>query len=577
MKTDRKILVIALDGAPFDRIHSWAREGKLPTFKKLIDSGVSGRLKTTLPPDSLTAWSSFMSGKNPGKHGIYDFTYHRFGSFKEIPVNATVRHGRSIFRILSDAGKSVGVINVPVTYPPEEVNGFFIAGFPLPRGFDYTYPPDLKFELLERGWNLDDVAAQSYYEGNLENFLQGLYSRLENRAQAMLHFMRERKCHFFMVHFLETDKVQHDFLVYTIKKQKGERSRLVEKYGDAVLTLFQKVDRVLDRVLKELDKNTVLILASDHGFTLSRGVVVNLNNWLVREGYMKFKKTPIVRLKRLLYRIGFTPANLYRLLPSALKGRLRKRFDEKYFSLPSRKERLDPIGLLNLLLRKTYFLTFDDLDWSETKAYCFGGGNHIYINLKGKEAQGIVEPGNRYRNVRDEIIAKLREGIPAPSTGQDTIERVHKKEEVYWGPRSNEAPDITVTFKDFQYLGSGSPIFYSDEVVESQYTLFPHYKGFHTRYGLLVMLGEGIKRGEAVENAEITDLAPTILYLLGEPIPSDMDGKLLRQCFRERFLKKHPVRYAKVPVKPAKPVRKGLTPEEEEAMLERLRAMGYVD
>ena len=147
-KTPRRVLVIGLDGASFDLIHPWIEQGLLPTFKKIIEQGASGPLTTIIPPLTGPAWISFMTGKNPGKHAVYDFVIRSNRGYTGIPINASHRDGESLWRIFSDAKKRVGVFAVPATYPPEPVNCFMVTGMLTPaQASDFTYPIGLRAEL----------------------------------------------------------------------------------------------------------------------------------------------------------------------------------------------------------------------------------------------------------------------------------------------------------------------------------------------------------------------------------------------------------------------------------------------
>src|SRR5262249_787704 len=147
---DKKLLVIGLDGASFNVLDPLIEQGRLPTIKALIERGTRADLETTFPPITAVAWSSFMTGKNPGKHGIFEFV-SRNGSTRELAVNASLREGNAIWDVLSDAGKRVVVHNFPCTYPPREVNGLLISDFMTPAGRrDYAFPPSLLAEIESR-------------------------------------------------------------------------------------------------------------------------------------------------------------------------------------------------------------------------------------------------------------------------------------------------------------------------------------------------------------------------------------------------------------------------------------------
>ncbi len=139
-----RVIVIGLDGATFDLILPWVKEGCLPTFKRLMEEGVWGELKSTIPPLTGPAWSLFMTGKNQGKHGIFDFMVRNPEGYDWITINATFRKGRSFWNFLEEEGRRAIVFNVPVTYPPEHGKGAMVSGFLTPPGAeDFIFPPEL--------------------------------------------------------------------------------------------------------------------------------------------------------------------------------------------------------------------------------------------------------------------------------------------------------------------------------------------------------------------------------------------------------------------------------------------------
>ncbi|MCX5896559.1 MAG: alkaline phosphatase family protein [Proteobacteria bacterium] len=124
-----KVLIIGLDGATFTLLKPWMDQGYLPAIRELVENGASGNLRTVVPPITGPAWSSFMTGVNPGRHRIYDFLIRDEHTGKDIPINARLRRGKAFWEYLSEAGKRVVVLNVPVTYPPVPVNGVMISDF----------------------------------------------------------------------------------------------------------------------------------------------------------------------------------------------------------------------------------------------------------------------------------------------------------------------------------------------------------------------------------------------------------------------------------------------------------------
>ncbi len=182
-----RVLVIGLDGGTFDLILPWVQKGHLPVFKKLMQEGVWGELQSTTPPLTGPAWSSFITGKNPGKHGIYDFMRRNPEGYNWITFNATQRSGISFWRLLGDHGKKVIVFNVPGTYPPEKVNGVLISGYLTPpKASDFVFPAELKRELeKEIGFRSTFYPGATYSLGREERFIQAIEEMTERKILAV--------------------------------------------------------------------------------------------------------------------------------------------------------------------------------------------------------------------------------------------------------------------------------------------------------------------------------------------------------------------------------------------------------
>jgi len=204
-----RVLIIGLDGATFDLIMPWVQEGRLPTFERLIREGASGEMESVIQPITAPAWASFLTGKNPGKHGIYDFYRREPGSYNMRPVNRNRVVGKTLYELLSEGGKKVGMINVPMTYPPRPVNGFIVTGMMTPPGASFAYPPQLQRELLTRGYR---VELDTWYKsGKEKEFFKELMGVLKRREEAFLALMEGRPWDFLVCVFRATDLVQHHF------------------------------------------------------------------------------------------------------------------------------------------------------------------------------------------------------------------------------------------------------------------------------------------------------------------------------------------------------------------------------
>lgn len=547
-------MIIGLDGVPLSIIRRWAEGGYLPTLRRLMEGGAVGHLRSTIPPTSGPSWSSFVTGMNPGKTGIYDFLYRREGTYHFPPVNASQRGGTTMWRYLSDAGYRVGVLNLPMSYPVEEINGFMVSGWMTPyAATDYIYPPELAAELEGVVGNYRIYPTETFTEGRRESFLKASYDLLEMRTKTAVHLASTRAWDVFLTVFFDTDRLLHQLWHYLEPdhpwREDGEdREPVVRDY-------FQKVDESIARLLACTDEETQVVILSDHGMGRANNFIV-LNNWLLEMGLLKLKRDPWTRLKELTFRRGFTLRNVHQIA-----DRLGLAQQAEYVA-----------GYFVDHLLKLAFLSFLDVDWSHSRAYSFGRHlGSIYINVKGREPQGIVERGAEYEAVRDEIEALAHE-FRDPRSGRQLIGEVLRREEIYSGPYMDQAPDLILRPKEPSDIFFGLADFGHRATVSTVY----RYSGMHRDYGMLVMSGPGIRPGAEIEGAVIQDIAPTVLHVMGLPVPSDMDGQVLEDAFAEGFMDAYPLQVAESSGDDRMSDEAGYTQEGEKEILERLRGLGYM-
>ena len=554
MHKAQKIMIIGLDGVPLELIQRWAGGGSLPNLRRLMDGGAVGPLRSTIPPTSGPSWSSFVTGMNPGKTGIYDFLYRREGTYSFPPVNASLRGGTTIWRYLSDAGYRVGVLNIPMSYPVEPVNGFMVSGWMTPyKATDYIYPPDLAGELEREIGNYRIYPTETFAENRKESFLKATYDLLEMRTRTALYLARTRPWDLFMVVFFDTDRVLHQLWHYLDPDHPWRTDR--EDREGVVRDYFHQVDESIGRLLEYADEETLVIILSDHGMGRANNFIV-LNNWLLDIGMLCLKRDPWTRLKEWMFWRGFTLRNVHRLLDRAGLAR-----QAEYVA-----------GYFVDHLLKLAFLSFLDVDWSRSRAYSFGRHlGSIYINLKGREPQGIVAPGAEYEAVRDEI-ERLACEFRDPRTGRLLIGQVLRREEVYHGPFLDRAPDLILRPREPSDIFFGLADFGHRRTVATVY----RYSGMHRDEGMLIMHGPGVRVGATIERAAIYDLAPTVLHTMGLPVPDDMDGRVLAEAFAGGYLDAFPLRFSAPAATLAPTEVLDYTQEGEKEILERLRGLGYL-
>ena len=543
-----KVLILGLDGATLDLIRPWAEQGKLPTLSRLMSQGTWGLLESTLPPMTSPAWPSFATGKVPAKHGVFDFVSAHSGTFNI--VNATAIKAPTLWDILSAHGKRVGVINVPVTYPPHPVNGFLVSGLLSPSAAQVTYPADL-FQRYSQ-----DEATQyrvmpsiQYTPGNEQPFLRDLESLIDTRTRFADRMMRE-PWDFMMVHFLATDLVQHALWRHMDPGHPGHSTG--NPHQDAIQRIFQRVDRAIDTLLRHVDDETTVIVMSDHGFGPLHGVV-NLNMLLWKSGLLHLKKTPLAQLRAAMFRLGITPKLAYSLLAHLHLQNIVARVAK---------------STRNAVYNK--FLSFKDIDWSRTIAYSLGHMGQIYINVKGRERHGIVEQGTDYDRAVDQVVAALRT-LTTPE-GRPLLDRVIRSSELSGGAYAEEGPDLHLVLDGYRYISC--PLFATDSHVISKQIRGD--SGSHRQHGLFIAAGPHFRPDMRLDGARIIDLAPTTLQLMGCPIPQDMDGRVIIGPPSPEQLQEHSLPL-QAGIDYTAPATLTLSGREEAELEQRLRGLGYLD
>jgi predicted AlkP superfamily phosphohydrolase/phosphomutase len=545
-----KVFCIGLDGATFDLIRPWAENGQLPTFKKIMEGGAWSELRSTVPPVTASAWSSFMTGKNPGAHGLFDFMQRRQGAYDLAPVSVLDRDGKAVWDLIGEAGKKVIVMNVPVTWPPQPVNGLVITGMLTPRGAEqYTYPRELAGELRQQIGEYIVYSDEVYSKGRGEIFMQALVFSANQRVKAAEYLLSKYPWDFFMLVFPETDTVSHGLWSSFDPTHHEHDPGQAAQWRDGILTIYRHLDSQIARLTANLDADTTVLLMSDHGHGPVRNFLY-VNNYLAQRGYLKFKPNAAAQIKRLAFQLGLTPRTVYRILLAVGLGKLRRTLDK----------RRGGRGLL-----KRFFLSFGDVDWARTRAYSIGYIGEVHINLRGREPQGIVEPGADYEHTREQVIADLQT-LKLPD-GSPLVEYIWKKEEIYSGAHLAEAPDILFLPRRLETIAFGDFEFGSNKILEPSYGV----SSSHRMNGIFAASGSTVKPMGEFTGARLIDLAPTILHLLGLPVPSDMDGRVLDEILADA----RAVEYAGSSGGRAQST-DGYSEEEEAQVIARLQDLGYI-
>ena len=229
-----KLLVLGLDGATFDVIEPLLERGGMPNLRRLMDGGASGRLRSTLPPVTAPAWSTFMTGRDPGGHGVFQWrTYDptTYANVNEKVVTSASVAGQTFWDVLGNNGQKVAVICVPITYPTWPVNGYLLSGYPCPdTKRNYTYPPSWS-DTLPQSYNF---SADYFLNASEEEVLSNGLGMLKSRTDMVVKLAKEEPLDALVVVLGETDRAQHDFWGYRDPRFSGFHSPRAATFGDAI-------------------------------------------------------------------------------------------------------------------------------------------------------------------------------------------------------------------------------------------------------------------------------------------------------------------------------------------------------
>lgn len=564
-----RVVVIGLDGASVDLIEKWVGQGKLPNLAGLMRKGVYGRLESSPNMNSASAWTSMMTGQNPGKHGIYYFYEKVYGTYDVRYLNGGDRKSETLWSILSRCGKKVGVINVPMTYPVEEVNGFMISGLDAPglESPGAVYPESLHDDLLH---NVNDYVIQPGIPGlvaanKLDEAVERGLKAIDARMEASLYCMDKFDWDFFMVVFTEIDAVQHLFWKYMDKSYEGHDHEGAEKYGEVIYRFYQKCDEAVGKIVSSLPPETSVIIHSDHGAGPAEKGPCYLNSFLKSLRLLEFTvntqgiKGSLSRIKRSCFQEAFSLIHKY--TSRQTKEQLMKLF-------PKLRDRIETGRF------------FANIDWPRTRVFGESSRIELWVNQKGRELHGTVEEGAEYEALIDYVKDKLHSWHD-PKSGKKVVKDVFRKEEIYHGEYAHAAPDILIIFNnDLMVSGVSFKDKDSGKLVIADVTapMEDHNKinGVHNDNGYYLISGKDIKHGTRLDGVKITSLTPTVLFLLGQAIPENMDGNVIEKAFIHRVDYETRDLNGNTENKNVQK-KKDYSDEEVQIIKERLKGLGYIE
>jgi predicted AlkP superfamily phosphohydrolase/phosphomutase len=533
-----QLLIIGLDGATWRLLGPWAREGLLPDLARLMTRGTWGPLRSTVPALTLPAWASFMTGKNPGGHGVYAFQRLAPDRYTGAGLaNARDLGAVPFWEIAARAGRRVGVVNVPPSYPLRPVpNGYVVGCMLTPPGEPLAEPPEVAQDLGE--YEIDAAAPKGLrrndpaYRERALSYIAAIGRQTRLRTAATLRLMERRPTDALCVVYYAPDRLQHYFWEHL---QPGAPLPDPD-VRRALSEVFTELDHGIGRLVRAAGPEATVVLLSDHGFGPKPDRSVRVNRWLVDAGLLR--RRPFWRVRRRIIRKG-------------LPARWRARYDTLDHILVDRPR---------------------SQAWSEA---LFTGTAGVWVHVAGRYPHGCVGPGAEYEAVRERIVRGLA-GL-ADEAGRRVFSCVRRREELYHGPFVERAPDVVAVCEPafgivFESLGR--------ELRET--TLFGPfeelgYTGTHDPLGIYLFAGPPIAPLGEWGELPIEAITPLALHLLEVPVPRDFEQPVCEALLRPEYVCSHPVRVGDAVVPSVGGEGGWESPEDEARVAEHLRALGYLE
>lgn len=547
----RRLLIIGLDGGTWDVLGPLCDLGEMPNLARLRSQGAWSGLISTQPPFTAPAWATFLTGVNPGQHSILGFLRKPAdpaGSLRNdgSPITANHLAAPTLWDYFNAAGRTVGSINLPISYPPRPLDGFAVAGMLTPPGAtDWTYPPELAGELNgyiieldygRPGQSLDPVALP-----NPGQILADITTMTERLGFHTLRLMQTRPWDVLMTVFTGTDRIFHHFWHYV---QGDEASGNLEvAVAEKLAGFFHLLDSIIGSMVRSAGNDATIVFLSDHGFGPAARHWAHLNNWLLEIDLLHLQSVSTGGwLQQLKERAPWLRDIAKRVLPAEARAAV-----------------------------KSHSHLADAIDWASTLAWAeplYNNVAGIYLHRQDRFTNGVVNPA-AIESLRQSLIEEAQ-NLMIPGLHRPLVQNIRPCEACYSGPYVETFPDLILTL-DPDYAAVPT-------LGSSLITPIPKLlrTGDHRPEGIFLACGANTHAGPLPQSPSLIDVAPTLLHFAGLPIPEGMEGQPILDAFRDGYLVLHPPRRGPSLPTPGPGAQSDLLPDESAAVAERLRGLGYL-
>jgi len=481
------LLIVGLDGASYDLCERWIDErwieqGHLPNLARIKYEGKLVPLKSTIPSVSPVAWSTFMTGSNPGEHGVFGFFVpERPGPYEPPtyfrPVNSGDCHGKRFWEKMNEAGLSTGIVGVPVTYPVQPVQGHMVAGLLAPHLSTpgATYPPGLSAEITAEVGPYRTVPRGIYASGGEQLLMRELHTCLELRGRLAQYLLDNHRCDVHVFILYETDVVQHKMWRFMDSSHPRYDYLAAQRWGSAIREIYTHADSIVGQLMRQLGQQDSIIVVSDHGSGALHGTV-HLNSWLAEEGYLVPNRGGKEWLLRFSAAHKFVQGCTRILRQMGVLGRI---------SIDQKKRRLVASG----------FLTADSINWKCSEAYSLGFEGAIYT------------VGENHAAITEKIAAGLK-NLEEPDSGGPLVDSVCAAQDVYAGDWVEYGPSLILRLAGGRYNAS-------QKMFAPQLVSTPTDSGTHSPTGILGAWGPAAAVIEQDAPLHIQAVAQLVLETVG--------------------------------------------------------------